>query len=189
MVRTIVNTCTHQVCEAKHVGNLVPKLPRKYKVRNCLTPTSAVQSVLMNLKVQIQHILEQGYLLSLASVDGGGPWVSDLIYTFDDELNTYWISRPEFRHSKAFITNPRGAGAITTVEKPLGKGMGIQLEGTVIVLAQIPKDALARYTQKRSGKTSWELEPGEAWYKLTPTSIDIINEPEYGFVKKNLRLR
>lgn len=134
----------------------------------------------------ITEILRNGYLLSLASVDESGPWVSDVIYIEDENFSLYFISRFEFRHSKAFINNSKAAGAITVVEKPEGKSTGVQLEGSITVLAQIPDEPLARYTKKRKGKTRWALAPGEAWYKLTPTNIDLIYEPKFGFTKKTL---
>lgn len=137
----------------------------------------------------IKKVIETGYLLSLASVDSGGPWVSDVIYVSDADLNLYFISRLEFRHSKAFEKNPRAAGAITAVEKPEGQSTGVQLAGTISQVKEIPKDAFVRYSQKRAGKNSWTLEPGDAWYKLTPTIFDLIYEPLFGYTKKTLRLR
>ena len=140
------------------------------------------------IKSLIVEALQRGYLLSLASVDKSGPWVSDVIYTFDDDLNLYWISRSEFRHSKAFITNPQAAGTITAVEKPEGKSIGVQVAGTVSILTEIPADSLALYTKKRKGKDQWKLVPGEVWYRLTPGVIDLIYEPLFGFTKKYLIL-
>ena len=140
------------------------------------------------LKPLIRDILKKGYLLSLASVDDGGPWVSDVIYIEDEALNLYWVSRTDSRHSKAFAHNEKAAGAITVVDKPAGKGEGVQVEGSVTILAQIPDQPLLTYTKKRNGKTPWTLGPGEAWYRLAPTSIDVIYEPEFGFNKKNLKI-
>jgi uncharacterized protein YhbP (UPF0306 family) len=140
------------------------------------------------LKKLVLEILKSGHLISIASSDTGGLWVCDVIYTYDEDLNLYWISRAESRHSKAYVANPQAAGSITTVEKPEGKGKGIQIEGTVALLAQIPEDSLARYTQKRKGKEAWVPAEGEVWYKLTPTMMDIIYEPLFGFTKKKLTL-
>lgn len=138
-----------------------------------------------NLPKLIHKILEKGYLLSLASVDESGPWVSDVIYTFDDDLNIYWISQSKSRHSKAFVINSKAAGAVTVAEKPEGKGKGVQVEGNVSMLAQIPEDSLVRYTKKRKGKDAWVPAAGELWYKLTPTKFDVIYEPLFGFNKKS----
>ena len=141
-----------------------------------------------DLRSLIKEVLETGYLLALASVDEGGPWVSDVIYISDSNLNLYFISRLEFRHSKAFEKNSQAAGAITAVEKPEGQSTGVQLAGTISKVSQIPADALVRYSQKRAGKNTWKLEPGDAWYKLTPTMFDLIYEPVFGYTKKTLKL-
>ena len=51
----------------------------------------------------IKEILEKCYLMSLATLDDGGVWVSDVIFVHDEDLNIYWISDPDVRHSKAII--------------------------------------------------------------------------------------
>ncbi len=141
-----------------------------------------------DVRALVQEVLETGYLLSLASVDESGPWVSDVIYIADEKFNLYFISRLEFRHSKAFAKNPKAAGAITAAEKPEGQSTGVQLEGTVSQVQSIPQDALGRYTIKRRGKETWQLAAGEAWYKFTPTKFDVIYEPLFGYTKKSLTL-
>ena len=42
----------------------------------------------MKLKELIKEVLEKGYLMSLATSDGGGVWVADVIYVYDDEFGT-----------------------------------------------------------------------------------------------------
>ena len=81
-----------------------------------------------NIKDLIKEVLEKGYLMSLATVDVGGVWVADVIYVHDDELNIYWISDSEIRHSEAILKNNKVAGAIT-VSGPGENNLGIQFEG------------------------------------------------------------
>ncbi len=137
----------------------------------------------------IKELLKEGYLLSLASIDASGPWVSDVIYIADNEFSLYFISRIEFRHSKAFLKNQQAAGAITVREKPEGQSTGLQLAGTVRVVNSIPAPALRAYTRKRNGSSAlWQLAEGEAWYKFTPSTIDLIYEPLFGYTKKTITL-
>lgn len=35
----------------------------------------------------IKEVLEKGYLMSLATEDDGGVWVSDVIYIYDEKFN------------------------------------------------------------------------------------------------------
>jgi len=141
-----------------------------------------------DLHILLKEILETGYLLSLASVDTSGPWVSDVIYTYDSDLNLYWVSQLKSRHSKAFAQNSKAAGSITVVEKPEGQATGVQLEGAVFEVDAIPPVAHKRYSLKRNRKELWQLAPQEQWYKLTPTKFDLIYEPLFGFTKKSLSI-
>lgn len=136
----------------------------------------------------IVEILETGYLMSIASVDEHGLCVSDLIYIVDCDLNMYFISRREFRHSRAFEKNSASSGSITAVERPIGKSTGVQFEGKVTEVKTIPEDVLKKYSKKRGIDGLWELENGEAWYKFSPTSFDVIYEPIFGFMKKKYRM-
>jgi uncharacterized protein YhbP (UPF0306 family) len=136
----------------------------------------------------IASILKDGYLMSLASVDESGPWVSDVIYCADQDFRLYFISRLEFRHSKAFIQNPKAAGAITVIEKPEGQSTGVQFEGIVVQIEKIPDTVLVAYSQKRDTTSSWKLGDGEAWYCLNPSKFDLIHEPLFGYTKKSFVL-
>lgn len=79
------------------------------------------------IKKLIKQILGEGYLMSIAVMDEGGVWVSDVIHDYD--LNIYWMSNPDARHSKAIIKDKRAAGTIT-VDSASNDDKGIQFEGT-----------------------------------------------------------
>jgi uncharacterized protein YhbP (UPF0306 family) len=63
----------------------------------------------MDIKEKILEVLGKGHLMSLATVDNGGVWVSDVIYVYDDNLNIYWMSDPDVRHSQAIVKNSQVA--------------------------------------------------------------------------------
>lgn len=145
-----------------------------------------------NVQELINEVLEKGYLLSLATVDDGGVWVSDVIYVHDDQMNIYWLSQTNARHSKAISKNDRVAGTITVSNKPGEKNIGLQLKG---VAEKIDGDILeiaVKHRQKR-----WKLAPtkpgeildqGESWYRLRPKMIELIYEPLFGFDKPKIEL-
>ncbi len=141
-----------------------------------------------SLKILTRKILEQGYLMSLATVDEAGPWVSDLIFVSDDDLAIYWMSKTETRHSKAIAQNRKVAAAITVSNRKGESNIGLQLEG----LASEIKDedlAIATKYQLKRGKPAPTAEEGVvnvggSWYRLQPTKIEIIYEPYWGFSKK-----
>ena len=137
-----------------------------------------------------REVLEQGYLLSLGTVDEGGVWVSDIIYISDDQFNIYWMSNPNFRHSKAIEKNPKVAGTITASQKPGELDFAVQLEGAAEKLNGPQLALVAKYLIKR-GKTIPKkitniLREGYSWYKLTPTKIELIDQKNFKFEKQKI---
>ena len=55
-----------------------------------------------------REILEDGFLMSLGTIDEGGVWVADIIFV-PEEWELYWVSMPDARHSKALERNPKVA--------------------------------------------------------------------------------
>lgn len=65
-----------------------------------------------DIKELVKEVLKKGYLMSLATLDDGGVWISDVIYIYDNDLSIYWMSDPEVRHSKAISKKNKVAGTI-----------------------------------------------------------------------------
>ena len=65
-----------------------------------------------DIRVRIEEVLTRGHLLSLATVDDGGPWVADLGYVHDNDLTLYWLSRKNRRHSIAIKKKAKVAASI-----------------------------------------------------------------------------
>ena len=129
--------------------------------------------------------------MSLGTLDGGGVWVSDVIYIHDDAFNLYWLSDSETRHSRAIQGNAKIAATITVSNNPGEENVGLQIEG---IAERLEGNNLALATQhrlkrkKNPSTRDGEVEEGESWYRLRPTKIEIIYEPLFGFDKKALQL-
>ncbi len=145
----------------------------------------------MSIKDSIRDVLEKGYLISLGTVDDGGVWVSEVIYVNDDDLNIYWISDPNVRHSKAIVTNKKVAGTITVSNESKTPGLGIQIEGNAEKIEGARVDLLVKHFMKR-GKIAPEkvadFLDGDSWYVLKPTKIQLIDEKNFGFKKQDFTL-
>lgn len=139
---------------------------------------------MQDLTRRIKEVLAQGFLMSLATVDEGGPWVSDVGYIHDDELNLYWISRKNRRHSVALRKNPSVAASIT-VSLPPEKDLGLQIEGHAEELPETPAIAQA-YWAKRAQPPKRPMTDEHAWYRLTPTKIELIDEANFAHEKRML---
>lgn len=144
----------------------------------------------MDLKPLIKEVLEKGYLMSLGTQDDGGVWVADVIYVHDDDLNIYWISDPDVRHSQAIAKNPQIAGTITAS----GAGesnLGIQFAGTVEKLEGQNYELAVKHLTKRKKQQPYETQDilqGDSWYKITLKFVDLIHEQHFGFKKQKLEL-
>lgn len=138
----------------------------------------------------VRGVFEKGHLMSLATVDENGPWVSDLVYVHDQEFCLYWISGIKTRHSEALSRDSRVAATITMSNKSKEPNEGIQvaghaekIEGDLLLIA-------TAYQAKRGRPVPKEgelLKPGQSWYKLTPTKIELIYEPLFGFKKQKFK--
>ncbi len=138
----------------------------------------------------IIEILERGFLMSLATVDESGPWVSDVIYVYDDDLIIYWLSDIGRRHSKAIGGNPKTAATITLdADKNIGlqiEGKSKKIEGDVFGMAIKHRLKRKQPAPKKEGEI---LGPNESWYCLKPTKIEVIYGPLYGYDKRVLELK
>ncbi len=143
-----------------------------------------------SVKKLIEEVLEKGYLMSLATIDDGGIWVSDVIYVHDSDFNIYWMSKPYGRHSKALAKNNRVAGTITVS----GRGednLGIQFEGVAKIIEGPRFDLAKKHYAKRNKpgpKESDDVLSGSLWYVLKPKVIELIHEKLFGFEKQRLEL-
>lgn len=140
---------------------------------------------------RIHEVLERGYFMHLGTTDQRGPWVCTLIYIHDDDMKIYWMSDPGCRHSKAIAENPNVA-AVITVSEPHTPNLGIQISGIAKKLRGRRYDlAVKHFVKRRKAPPSKALDvlQGDAWYELTPKTIDLIDEEHFGFEKQTLRAK
>lgn len=139
------------------------------------------------VREHVFDILKKGHLLSLATVDENGPWVSDLVFIYDGKPNIYWKSDERTRHSQAITKETRVAGTITISNKSKEPNECIQIAGLATKIEDSFELGINYHTKQNKplpklGESI--LEPGHSWYKLTPTIIELIYEPILGRGKK-----
>ena len=147
--------------------------------------------MLMDIRSRIVEVLEKGYLISLATLDDGGLWVADVIYTFDNDLNIYWMSYPTTRHSKAIEGNNQAAGSITVTSYGEKPELGIQFSGRAEKIDTLPHDLVVKYFTKLGDPAPEEGEDvleGHSWYMLRPNKIDLNDTENFGWNKRSLEL-
>lgn len=106
----------------------------------------------------IRKYLKEGRMLHVATVRDHQPWSSTVYYASDDDLNLYWISKHDTRHSQEIHNHSKVAGSIPIKFDDLTV-VGVQLEGEASILedpGQI-KEKVKLYSDK--------FERGEDWLK------------------------
>lgn len=81
----------------------------------------------MEIGQRIRDYLKQAKAMQLATARDNKPANATVYYVSDDDLNLYWISTLDKRHSRHIEHNPRVAVAISVKETE--PTVGIQLEG------------------------------------------------------------
>lgn len=83
----------------------------------------------MQIEKLIREYLEKTQLMQIATCSNNNPWVATVHFAYDENLNLYWISSFERRHSIELEQNANVAAAIVKPHTSGEKVRGIQLSG------------------------------------------------------------
>ena len=141
------------------------------------------------LKQHILDYLSQNKRMSLATSKDDIPWAATVMYTFDNDLNIYFLSEVSTRKVQNLQENPKVAATINEVTGGIGKVKGIQLEGECKVVGKIEaskvyglflkkyfwlKDYIPSPKQMFSGTIKNRL------FKVTPKKIYYLDDERFG---------
>ena len=88
----------------------------------------------INVEKIIREYIPQVIHLSLATVRDGAPWVCEVHFAYDDDLNLYFRSLTSRRHSTEIAENPKVAGNIVKQHGLNESAVGVYFEGTAHIL-------------------------------------------------------
>ena len=111
-----------------------------------------------NVEKLIRQYVKDGRMLQIATVNGDQPWSCIVYYASDENLNFYWISKLDTRHSQEIAKHSKVAASIPIKFDDLTV-VGVQLEGDA-KLVEDPseiKEKVKLYSDK--------FNRGDAWYK------------------------
>lgn len=91
----------------------------------------------MDVEQSIREYLATVTHLSLATSKDNKPWVCEVHFVYDDDLNLYFRSNPIRRHSVEIALNPRVAGNIIREHEVGEKPRGVYFEGTAQMLLDV----------------------------------------------------
>ena len=78
----------------------------------------------------IREYIDKSLHMSLATTNGDKPWVCEVHFAYDDNLNLYFRSLPSRRHSQEIAENPHVAGNIVRQHALEDYPHAIYFEGT-----------------------------------------------------------
>jgi uncharacterized protein YhbP (UPF0306 family) len=122
--------------------------------------------------------------MSLATSSDNKPWVCEVHFAYDDNLNLYFRSRASTRHCEDIIVNNRVAGNIVTQHKLGDKVRGVYFEGKAELLENVgEQDEAFMMYNKRFGATKdileeAKLENGHQFYKIVVEDFYLFDSRE-----------
>lgn len=148
---------------------------------------------MINIQDRVIEVLSKSHLMSLAIQDNEGPWIADVIFVYDEDLNIYWMSDSDTRHSKAVVENGKVAGTITHTTRSKEPNFGIQFEGKAEKLPGTQFELLVKHLAKRGYPVpkmsqAKKILDGDRWYKLVPTKMFLIDEENFGFKRQKVEV-
>lgn len=143
------------------------------------------------IKEQIALLYHDATTFTLATCVNNQPWTCSLIFVWDEDLNMYWLSSPDARHSKEITENPKISATITMVELD-GKGRMAQIEGICLSIEDDTRRVEADQNFKERHHMAGLMSIDEALeetkklnlYQLKPTKIYLTHEPLWGRERK-----
>ena len=130
----------------------------------------------MDIEQLVRENITSTVHMSLGTSRDNRPWVCEVHFAYDDDLNLYFRSLPSRRHSQEIADNPHVAGNIVR-QHALGEmPLGVYFEGTAEKLAPGPEqDKAFACIQERLKANDSILEEakdpaGHQFYKI---SVDI----------------
>jgi uncharacterized protein YhbP (UPF0306 family) len=102
----------------------------------------------------IRDYIPQIVHMSLATLNGSRPWVCEVHFAYDDDLNLYFVSSKNRRHSQEIEANPYVAGNIVTQHHKHQKVRGVYFEGQAKRLEDVDENhpGYIAYTERLGGR-------------------------------------
>lgn len=129
----------------------------------------------------IREYVGQVIHMSLATSDNNKPRVFELHFAFDDNLNLYFVSGVNTKHSETIRSNPNVAGSIVTQHFLNQKVRGIYFDGTAKELddADEMQQAYKTYAQRYHDSPQLirvaQAEGNARFYKITVNNFYVVD--------------
>jgi uncharacterized protein YhbP (UPF0306 family) len=137
----------------------------------------------MDIEQAIRDYLPDILHLSLATSQDNKPWVCELHFGYDEDLNLYFRSFTSRRHSQEIAANPYVAGDIVTQHDVTEKPRGIYFEGMAKMIETDAERAdiikyFSRLRVRESALEEAKKPDGAQFYKITVSDYYVFDTRE-----------
>jgi hypothetical protein len=98
--------------------------------------------MLKDIEKVIRDYLPEVIHMSLATCKDNKPWVCEVHFVYDNDLNLYFVSLPSTRHSSELRANPYVSGNIVKQfklgEKPAASISKVRQKNCIMLISSIP---------------------------------------------------
>ena len=127
----------------------------------------------MDVEKIVREYIEKSLHMSLGTCVDNKPWVCELHFAYDEDLNLYYRSLASRRHSQEIAQNPNVAGNIVRQHGPADVPHGIYFEGTAQqIVDEAERQRVFPYLRQRLNTAEAKLEEardpnGHQFYKVS----------------------
>ncbi len=139
------------------------------------------------VKQLVRDYLKEAKMMQLATSLDDQPWVCNVWFASDDDLNIYWFSSTNRRHSKEILGNNKVGAAIVLPQTPKDPPRGLQLQGVAQVLTKKEdiERAISVYRDRvfpieDINELMEDEETPHKFYKITPNQFVLFDAVNFG---------
>lgn len=127
----------------------------------------------MDVEKVIKDYIKNVLHMSLGTCVDNKPWVCEVHFAYDDEMNLYFGSDANRRHSQEIAINPNVSGTIHEPHTLEMKPRGLYFEGTAEMLTDVASDHpahklfMGRFNFPADRLPSATADEGPKYYKIT----------------------
>jgi uncharacterized protein YhbP (UPF0306 family) len=139
-----------------------------------------IQNVEQTIRDYLSNVIHMSLATSLQNI----PWVCEVHYVYDENLNLYFRSTTDRRHSQEIGQNKYVAGNIVMQHKLEDKPRGVYFEGIAEMLTHINEDSVAyqlycsRFGAGPEILTELDSPTGHQFYTITVNTYYLFDKRE-----------
>lgn len=139
------------------------------------------------LRKLIEEYLEEAKMMQLATAIDNQPWVCNVWFAADDDLNIYWFSSATRRHSDEVMKNQKVAAAMVLPHTPKDPPRGLQLQGVAEMLTKqkdidkaisVYKDRI--FPRETINELMANSQKPHTFYRITPKQFVLFDAVNFG---------